>query len=134
MAATLTVVATTPNTALLLFEGATQGSSASLKKSGATGGDVDLSALAAGPLRACLERAVAWATLTDRVRFRLTTDGIHGGSVYANYLAYDATGYQTAPISAGAVITAPGTEFAITAPVGPTLVTLELVFIPSSQR
>lgn len=131
---TLTVLSSTPHSAILLFESSAAGAYATLKKSGATGGDVDLTSFRAGPLRACLDRAAQWDTLTDRIRFRMIVDGVHPGTVNSAAWAYSATGYQSAPSAVGVVLTSPGASFTIATPVGASLVILELVFIPSNQR
>ncbi len=127
MAATLTVTATTPYSAQLRLETTAGGEYAYLRKSGATGGDADLTSLAAGPLRACLERSANWSTLTSKLIVRLTMEGV-----------FSAVNAQTFAV-AGAIATSAFAAWANTyvgfgSVAGACTVTMELRYLASNQR
>ena len=129
MATTLTVKMIGPSRVQLCYS-STEAGYAYLRRTGAVGAnEIDLSSLAAGPLRACLARSANWSTLTDRVILRLTVEGAFGSS-----------SSQTLPVYEGAsavgmyAIWLPSVvEFKI--PISAYgVATFELQYIPSNQR
>jgi hypothetical protein len=130
--ATLTVTATTPYSAQLRFVAASAGTSAKLKQSGATGGDVDLTSLQAGPLRACLARSSNWSLLGGKVIVRMTVEGVFGSNA-STTLPY-AADVQGVPGVVSITASWGLTEATFASPVGPCTIAMELRFVPSNQR
>jgi hypothetical protein len=131
--ATLTVKATTPYSAQLRFEATAGSQAAYLKKSGATGGDVDLTSLAMGPLRACLQQSSNWSTLTGKLIVRLTMEGIFS-SVDAPMFSYTPNGNQGQPGAPGAFADWANDNVFFSSTAGPCIATIELRFLASNCR
>ena len=133
MPATLTVTRTTPSSAQLRYEGTSDGAAAYLRKSGATGGDADLTSLAQGPLRSCLHRSDNWSLLGDRIIVRMTIEG-PAGVIHPQTFSYTADGNQGEPGALGIIAQWSNNNVAFVSTAGPSTVTFELRFVPSNQR
>lgn len=135
MAASLTLIATTPYTTVFRFNG-DPGDGVQIMKSGAVAPNVDLSVFAAGPLRAYLNRLADWApvifnTVGERTRLRWVL-GV-GNDIF-NLLGGPPATYMMAPL----IIQSGFTALSINAPGVPgsvaTNMNLEWTFLHSSVR
>jgi hypothetical protein len=132
MATTLTVKAAGPSRVQLRYN-SSDGAIVYLKKSGATGDDKDLSALVAGPLKACLTRSTSWIGLSDRIIVRMTIEGPFNATA-GQEPRYQASGTFSQPSTKGISALFAGDYIGFTSPAGAAIASFELQYIPSNQR
>lgn len=128
MATTLTIFQTTPYAAQLKIV-STDTTAVSLKISGATGNDKNISDLAAGPLRACLQNSADWTKLGDRLAIRRVHQFL---PVSGNSDAYE-TPVSNA-VALDLAIATTNTQFIFNSLVAGIVAIIELRFLHSTQR
>jgi len=129
MATTLTIIRTTPHSVQFEVK-STDNTLVYLRKSGATGADVNISSLAMGPLRACLQANADWtlATISDRIIFRRIYE-YNIGSL--NSYTTPVTGGTATP---DLVVELTNNTIGFGSATGAIIASFELRYIPSNQR